>query len=110
MKQKFNQDKNLSANLKPALRELAARSERVVELARGDHAIPALMKLYPKKSIGKAAADLGGWHSNPGLLVAAGAAEDDAKFALRGLVHPRYADPGNTANPFRQFPQHGGEV
>ena len=28
--------------LKPALRELAARSEKIVEFARGDYAIPAL--------------------------------------------------------------------
>ena len=109
---KFPRDKkyNLDANLKPALRELAARFERVMELARGDYAIPALMKLYPKKSIGKAAADIGGSFANPGSLLPAGAAENDAMFALRGLVHPRYADPGNTANPFRQFPQHGGEA
>ncbi len=38
-------------NLKTQLRELAARSQRVVELARGDYAIPAMKKLL-KKGIG----------------------------------------------------------
>jgi hypothetical protein len=38
-------------NLKTQLRELAARSQRVVELARGDFAIPAMKKLL-KKGIG----------------------------------------------------------
>jgi len=38
-------------NLKTQLRELAARSEQIKELARGDYAIPALKKLL-KKGVG----------------------------------------------------------
>jgi len=35
----------LTMNLKTQLRELAARSQRVVELARGDYAIPAMKRI-----------------------------------------------------------------
>jgi hypothetical protein len=82
-------------NLKFQLRELAARSERVVELARGDYAIPAMKKIFAGQGDRLP-------HEVPGMV---GALRGDA-----GKMQSHYAQLGKRNNYYDQLAKNPEEI